>query len=356
LDIVRKLATVRSINNISPIPDADNIECATVDGWEVVVKKGQFNVGDICIYLEIDSWVPNSVAPFLTKPDKEPKEFEGIKGERLKTARIRGQLSQGLILDYKDFPDVFNAFHKTRIIDSDPMADNNFDATEILGIVKWEKPVPANLRGLIKGNFPSFIRKTDQERVQNMGKSFRFLENRGGTYNWELTEKLDGSSMTAYINNGVFGVCSRNLDLLRDENNAFWRAAIEENMESFLSSKNGNFAIQGELIGEGIQGNPYKLKGTKFYTFDVFDIDNRAYLSSIPRLEFLRGSNIQHVPIIDFNMEVDLNIKNILSYVDGLNSNINNAVYAEGIVYKCIQLPDLSFKAISNSWLLKTGN
>ncbi len=356
MDIVRKLATVRSISNITPIPDADNIECATVDGWEVVVKKGQFHVGDICIYLEIDSWVPHDVAPFLTKPGREPKEFEGVKGERLKTARIRGQLSQGLILDYKDFPEVFNAFHKTRIIDSDPMADNNFDATEILGVLKWEKPIAANLRGLIKGNFPSFIRKTDQERVQNMGKSFGFLERRGGKYHWEITEKLDGSSMTAYINNGISGVCSRNLDLLRDENNAFWKAAIRYELESFLSSKNGNFAIQGELIGEGIQGNPYKLKETRFYAFDVFDIDNRTYLSSIPRLEFIGSSNLLHVPILNLHTEVDLNIKGILAYADEHKSSINNTVYAEGIVYKCIQLPDLSFKAISNTWLLKTGN
>ncbi len=356
MDIVRKLATVRSINNITPIPDADNIECATVDGWEVVVKKGQFNIGDICIYLEIDSWVPHEVAPFLTKPGKEPKEFEGIKGERLKTARIRGQLSQGLILDYKDFPEVFNAFHRTRIIDSDPMADNNFDATEILGIIKWEKPIAANLRGLIKGNFPSFIRKTDQERVQNMGKSFGFLARRGGTYNWELTEKLDGSSMTAYLNNGVFGVCSRNLDLLRDENNAFWKSAIENDLESFLLGRGGNYAIQGELIGEGIQGNPYKLKGTRFYIFDIFDINNRTYLNTYARLGFIDGSNLLHAPIIEQSIEVDLNIKDILAYADERKSSINNTVNAEGIVYKNIELPDLSFKAISNSWLLKTGN
>jgi RNA ligase (TIGR02306 family) len=94
---MRKLATIRVIDGIQPIQGADAIECAVVGGWKVVVKKGEFLVGESALYLEIDSWVPHELAPFLTKGD-EAKEFEGVKGNRLRTVKLRGQISQGLLL------------------------------------------------------------------------------------------------------------------------------------------------------------------------------------------------------------------------------------------------------------------
>lgn len=153
---MRKLATIRKITELNPIPKADAIEVATVDGWKAVVKKGDFKVGDLAIYLEVDSWVPYELAPFLSK-DKEPKEYNGVKGERLRTIKLRGQLSQGLLLPIdvaynEDPPDYDHVF-----LEGD-------DVTELLGIQKWERPVPAQLAGLMKGSFPSFIPKTDQER------------------------------------------------------------------------------------------------------------------------------------------------------------------------------------------------
>ena len=94
---MRKLATIRRIDALTPIDGADAIECATVGGWKVVVKKGEYTVGDLAVYCEIDSWIPTELAAFLSK-GKEPREFEGIKGERLRTVKLRGQLSQGLLL------------------------------------------------------------------------------------------------------------------------------------------------------------------------------------------------------------------------------------------------------------------
>ena len=166
-DTIRKLASIRKIENISDIPGADMISMATIDGWEVVVKKGDFKPGDHVIYLEIDSWVPTTVAPFLTKSGKTPREYNGVPGERLKTVRFRGQISQGLILNYWNFPDVVNAFHKTRLVNH--WDNNDFDVTEILGIQKWEPEIDANLSGRAKGNFPYFIPKTDSERCISEG-------------------------------------------------------------------------------------------------------------------------------------------------------------------------------------------
>ena len=94
---MRKLATVRRIDDIRPIPDADAIECAVIGGWSVVIKKGEYREGDIAVYCEIDSWIPHELAPFLSK-GQEPREFEGIRGERLRTVKLRGQVSQGLLL------------------------------------------------------------------------------------------------------------------------------------------------------------------------------------------------------------------------------------------------------------------
>jgi len=151
----RKLATIRTIDDIRPIADADAIECAVVGGWTVVIKKGSFSVGDTAVYCEIDSWIPTSMAPFLSK-GKEPRVYEGIAGERLRTVKLRGQVSQGLLLSLDD------------VIPGTHSFDVGADVTEYLGIVKYDPPLPACLGGIAKGNFPSFIPKTDQERCQNL--------------------------------------------------------------------------------------------------------------------------------------------------------------------------------------------
>ena len=149
----RKLATVRSIDEIRPIKGADLIELAVVGGWHSVVKKGEFGVGDEIIYCEIDSWIPQTIAPFLCKGE-EVREYEGVKGERLRTVKLRGQLSQGLILPIS-------------VIDQASLGrclSVGEDVSEILGIIKYEPPIPAQLAGDVVGLFPSFIFKTDEER------------------------------------------------------------------------------------------------------------------------------------------------------------------------------------------------
>lgn len=150
---MRKLASIRRVDGLRPIEGADLIECAVVGGWEVVVKKGEFAVGNLATYFEVDSWIPYELAPFLSK-EKEPREYEGVKGERLKTVRLRKQLSQGLLLPIRHcFPDQeLSQFTE------------DLDVTDQLGIIKWERPIPLQLRGQVKGNWPAGIPKTDEER------------------------------------------------------------------------------------------------------------------------------------------------------------------------------------------------
>ena len=362
---IRKLASIAEITYIKPIEGADAIECAIVNGgWPVVVKKGEYKVGDVAIYLEIDSWVPHELAPFLSK-GQEPREYNGVKGERLRTVKLRGQISQGLLLPLT----IPSNYDEEPAYVHEPVGDqsrcyilyNNLgdDVTETLGIQKWEPPIPAQLQGMMKGNFPHFIPKTDQERCQNLRKDI-FETHKDEIY--EVTTKLDGSSMTVYVKNGEIGVCSRNIDLKETEGNSFWKATHDQNILYALravSDANGEeYALQGELIGEGIQGNPEKLKGQRFYLFDIYSITEGRYLKPLERYSILdklnmNGADIQHVPIVyncSIVSEQFSTIDELLEFAEG--PSLNPQTKREGLVFKSLS-SDFTFKAIANSYLLK---
>ena len=344
---MRKMASIRKIDGIAPIEGADAIEVATVGGWKVVVKKGEFGVGDLAVYCEIDSWIPTEIAPFLSK-GKEPREFEGVKGERLRTVKLRGQLSQGLLLPLE--PTCAN-------IESELF--EGLDVSFPLNIKKWEPVIPAQLAGQVKGNFPSLIPKTDQERCQNLVQEIDGAIQSGMRF--EVTEKLEGSSMTCYLIDGEFGVCSRNLDLKRDENNAFWKVAIEEDIETKMRNMGGNFAIQGELVGPGIQGNIYKLNKPEFRVFDVYSIKLGDYLTAGDRRLMVEILGLKHVPVLAAAASLydSLGLKDvddILSFADGKSvmGDISGPL-REGVVFKEVN-GGMTFKAISNKYLLKSGD
>ena len=296
------------------------------------------------IYCEIDSWIPTEIAPFLSK-GKEPREFNGVKGEKLKTIRLRGQVSQGLLLPlrtgiggYSWLRDVQGEAHTVNEDD---------DVTELLGIQKWEAPLNAQLAGQARGNFPSFIRKTDQERIQNIKREFEDYKVK--ELRFECSEKLEGSSMTVYLKDGVFGVCSRNIDLKESEENTFWKVARELNLEEKMIAYGKNIAVQGELIGPGIQGNIYGLTKPEFRVFDIFDIDGYTYVDAVTREDIIQGFGIEHVPVLGVTV-LDVDMSEVIASADG-KSRLSDTL-REGIVFKCISNPEISFKVISNLYLL----
>ena len=305
-------------------------------GWKVVVKKGEFEVGQLAVYCEIDSWIPTELAPFLSK-GKEPREFEGIRGERLRTVKLRGQLSQGLLLNLDFAIPQTNSF-----VEGD-------DVSETLGIVKWERPMNAQLAGMAKGNFPSLIPKTDQERAQNLVGEILAAAQAGTQF--EITEKLEGSSMTVYLIDGVFGVCSRNLDLKETADNTFWQIAREYNIEDKMRIAGlNNFAIQGELIGPGIQGNIYKLNKPMFMVFDVYNINAGSYLTPYDRRSLIKVLDIPHAPVLLVDKDLGVgSVDELLQWAES-ESKIGKTE-REGIVFKEIH-GRMSFKAISNKYLL----
>lgn len=297
-----------------------------------------------------------------------PKQYNGIPGARLKTIRLRGQVSQGLILPVFSDESGFYIHHIDGNIQN---VTEGQDVTEALGIQKWEPPTSATLGGQTKGSFPSFIRKTDQERAQNLTWEI-FEKNIEETY--EVTMKLDGSSMTVYhktnydfgvpspaVDEIVVGVCSRNQELKLDqEGNTFVDTAKKSGLLEALEKLGRNIAVQGELMGPGIQGNREGLSQHEFFVFDIFDIDNYRYLNPRERKEIFSdlvnlGSKIKHVPVIHDSIRIGefaTNIADLISKADG-ESLVNKV--REGLVFKSHD-SEFTWKVISNEFLLKGGN
>ena len=339
---MRKLATIRKIDELNPIEGADAIECAVVGGWKVVAQKGLYEVGDLAVYFEIDSWIPTEIAPFLSK-GKEPREFEGVKGERLRTIKLRGQISQGLLMPLAEVISIAGC--TSSIQEGD-------DVSEWLNIQKWEKPMNAQLAGMAKGNFPTQIPKTDQERAQNLKKEIAGAAEAG--LQFEVTEKLEGSSMTVYLIDGEFGVCSRNLDLKEEGGTTFWEVARRDDIEDKMRIAGlNNFAIQGELIGPGIQGNIYKLNNPMFMVFDVYNINAGSYLTPHDRRALIKVLDIPHAPVMLSDKDLGVgSIEEILQWAEAKSvmGDITGPE-REGIVFKEVN-GGMTFKAISNKYLL----
>lgn len=374
-NIERALATIRTIKSLTPIEGADRIELAkfTSCGWQCVVNKGLYKIGDMVVFCEIDSWIPDKVAPFLTKTGQFPKEYNGVPGQRLKSIKLKGTLSQGLVLPLTEKMSGFLLPNDVFIDRYD--IDEGFDVTQLLEIQKWERPISNSGKNggsyaKPSGGFPThLVSKTDQERIQNCSAKVAKQIEKEGIFEAEATEKLDGSSMTMLVHSDQFMVCSRNNKLKEptpeDEGvNNFWTAAYQfkDRVEQYHKNTGRSIAIQGELVAHNIQGNPYKLKDgeVRFYAFDIFDIDEQRYLSSPERLHLLSYLNIPSVPVlaplvimVNELETIDDLCQFFLDTADGISCLAQ--VKREGVVFKSIADPSFSWKAISNSWLLSGG-
>lgn len=350
----RKLASVQVISNIRPIEGADAIECARVNGWDVVIKKGEFNVGDKVIYCEIDSWVPNKLAPFLSK-GKEPRVYNGVKGERLRSIKLRGQISQGLILPCK-----FSETVEGELVEYD-LSFNNVgeDVTEVLGIQKWEAPIPMHLVGKAEGLFPSAYMKSDQERAQNLVDELFTKE--GLDRRYEITLKLDGSSCSIYQkDDGTVGVCSRNLELKVNEenaNNSYIYAAKKTGLLDIMADPEfAGLMVQCELMGPSVQGNREKLPDLDLY---MFNIQRKGHIMLTPseRIKIIKkmwdkGATFKICPIAYENVSLrELEIWNIDKLKAFADRPSLVADVAEGFVFKQVD-GDFQFKIINDKFLL----
>ena len=338
--MARKLASIQLIDKLSPIEGADRIEIASVQGWQAVVKKGDFSEGGKCIFCEVDSLLP----------DKPEFEFLHKSKYRIKTIRLRGQLSQGLCLTIDYLPIEYREL------------DVGTDITEIMGINKYEPPLPKSATGgQTKGSFPGYVPKTDEPRIQsNPGllEEFRGVK-------FYTTVKIDGTSFTAAKLDSEIDICSRSRSVKEDNNNVYWRMARKYDIVPVLKHA-GNIAVQGEIAGwwqEGrstIQGNPLKLKESELFVFNVFDILEGRYYSFDELVHFCDYYRLQMVPVEHSSIVLNHTLEEILSLSRG---NYDSGEIREGLVWRPLieQASQVlkgraSFKAINNDYLLKHGD
>jgi len=335
----RKLVTIEDIKEIKPIEGADKIEAARVRDWWVVVRKDEFKVGEKVLYYEIDSLLPvEEKYQFLLDGNRTKRmmvDGEEKEGILLKTKKLRKQVSQGLIMPL-DFE-----------------GEVGEDVTEKLGVIKYEKPLPVELQNLARGNFPSFLVKTDEIRIQDCSKILELFKDT----KCYITEKLDGTSVTFYKWEGRFGVCSRNMDLLEGDS-IYWQIAKKYDLANRLLE---GLCIQGEIIGEGIQKNPLKQTGQEFYLFNIYDIGDQRYHGYYEMEIFCNAYGIKMVPVIGKDIKLNFTVDQLLEIADN-KSYLNPNILREGIVVRSMipqtiaerECPDrLSFKVISNSYLLQ---
>lgn len=373
MEVKRKLASIRKIDAIEPIEGKDKIVLAKIGGWSLITKKSNsFEPNDLVVMFEIDSFLPvREEFEFLRKSCFKSTKNLGD-GFRIKTMKMAGVVSQGLILPIASlFGDSFKLDDKGMWLEDQNgdlicNLEDGTDLTDILGVQKYEKPIPTHLAGRVRGNFPSWVRKTDQERVQNLTKFVpRYLN-----ATFEITKKLDGSSMTVYVKGledgtETVGVCSRNLDLAEDDANSFWKVAkqldIPNQLIAFHRDTGRSIAIQGELMGPGVQGNREKFDDLCLYVFDIWDIDNQRYLSYKERHSLLENvfQGLQLAPVVAigplnwFVKSPGTIVQDLLEQADATPS-IHHEI-CEGLVFKT-EDASFSFKAIANRFLLAGGD
>jgi RNA ligase (TIGR02306 family) len=375
----RKLARVVQIDSLHEIEGAERIELAFIGGWQVVVQKGLYKAGDKCMYFEVDSLLPTDHPAFASLTKLSSKllfEIDGKGYARIKTAKLMKQLSQGFCVPLSD-------------VNASPTCNVDMDFTKTLGIMKYEKGeersmnnagVADGVKGRATKPFPSFIPKTDQNRVQNIVP--RYLQSVEDGELFEKTFKLDGSSMTVWIKDGVTGVASRNVSFrmqvekkgfiksfkdyfkqvkkhgirhakfvthIPADVNAFTQMARNSGVIDTLVKLNRNLAIQGEMVGPSIQKNFEGVKSNQFYIYDIYDIDAKRYLLPKERLNILYDQGLTGVPQAGI---VSLLPTVVEAIEDADGPSGLNGKRREGFVYKSIDR-DFSFKIVSNSYLLK---
>ncbi len=383
---MRQLATIRRIDDIQPIDGADRIEVLIIGGWSCVVQKGIHQKGNLVVYFEIDSFLDGSDSRFESFRERFTK-FNGKQGLRVKTIKLRRQISQGVVMPLSVFPEI-----------KSPKEGD--DVTEVLKIVKWEREDEAveNLGGRKLGQsrpcskFPRFIKQTDQPRIQNM----RLQHHEASKF--EISVKLDGSSMTVAkitptspfyaeaidircgmeqierpslvgrlkhwfnkkfnrYNEPVYLVCSRNVNLNWNDGSLFTSVAKSQVLPTLVEYQGPSIALQGELIAPSIQANWEGVDKPSFNVFDVWDIDEQKYLKPDDRQDLVAELGVPHVPIIGNKVRLDELLipgssinDSILSFASGPGAY--GGKHREGVVFKIENGTGVSFKAISNEYLL----
>lgn len=374
---MRKLAHIEKIEWLEPIEGADRIELAGVMGWQCIVKKSEFKVGDLCVYIEIDSIV-----------DKDNPDFAFLekRNYRIKTMKMKGVISQGIVFplsilpinrEYRIGDDVTSVLKITQVEDEVPKPKPSSSMQSIkqrhkklfknkvfqkLMRHKWFRTIAIRLLSPKKKTpkFPDWIIKTDEVRLQNMPNVLEEYKGKPMI----VTEKLDGTSTSFGLkrvkrNEYDFAVCSRNVRQLTPsqksyyDENVYYEIANKYDIRNVLLKllKDNNattVVLQGETIGEGIQKNKYGIKGFDFYGFNLV-IDGKKVDSTVAS-HMVKEFGIKWVPILETEFMLLPTVNEMIDFADG-TSKIADTL-REGLVIRDHE-NTTSFKCISNKFLLK---
>jgi RNA ligase (TIGR02306 family) len=331
---MRSLVTIQKVKNITVIPDSDFLELAHIMGWQCVAKKGEFKVGDLGVYFEVDSFLPVEERYEFLRNSSYRENVDNGKGFRIRTAKMRGQLSQGLLLPLAKFPEL-EGFNEGE------------DLTEKLGVKKWYIPETSNDSGTIIGDRPHGIPASDEIRIQS---ALELLEELNGKP-YYITTKYDGTSGIVYYIDGKIGCCSRNKEIKDEETALYWTPVYKHNLKEKLAKYGKNIVLTGEICGPGIQRNKLRLPDIQWYIFDVKDWDANQYMSYDKAVEVCNELGLQVVPLEERGDSFSYSLETLLEKAKG---KYPSGLEKEGIVVRDLNRPKaLSFKVLNNDFLLK---
>jgi RNA ligase (TIGR02306 family) len=339
---MEKLAIISTVLSLDPIEGADKIERATVLGWQVVTKKGQYRVGDQAVIIFPDTLVPKKYID---------ETYEGDEKVRLKTIKLKGQYSAGLLLP-------ISALRTYVSLPDNVTFEEGDEVSVTLGIEKWVAPAGVSLAGDAKGNFPTaVISKTDELNFRSEPRALREVQDDPNFLNQDFiaTLKCDGSSGTFIFKDGEFRVCSRNLELKETAGNVFWQVARKYKLEEALSFGGAELAIQGEVCGPGIQGNPMKLDTLTFFAFLLKDVRTYHWKDWDYTRMFCELHDIPTVPTLHRFNSINFPSNEKLQEMANDAKYDNGRSNAEGIVIRSVQ-PIRSVAMAKSWWSLKVMN
>lgn len=333
---MRKLASIQRIDQLTPIPGADNVELAHVLGYKVLVRKGEYKVGHLAVYVECDSVLP------------EWPDFEFMRQSKFRV-KIKhfnkfNIYSQGLL-----FP-----LGVLKVDWSLAVPEVGVDVTDLLQIQKYEPPVKM-VNGDMAGEYPTFIPKTDELRAQSYPELVTALQGQPA----RATLKCDGGSVTFYRKDEHIGCCFRNVEV-KDGDNVLWNYARRIGLIEKLNSLTANVAFQGELCGQGYNGsgkytNPMGISGHKVFFFSAFNIDTQTYLPEYQFSQLTTALDLDTVPQVAAWPVFNDTLDELLEMVKGLE--YREGVPAEGIVVRnWVGDERVSFKVINPIYENKVEN
>jgi len=331
---MRALATIQRVGKISPIPESDFLELAHIMGWQCVVKKGEFQAGDLGVYFEVDSFLPVEPRYEFLRGSSFRENFDNGEGFRIRTVKLRGQLSQGLILPLSSFPEVAG-FAETD------------DVTQALKVKQWIVQETLTAGGVAIGGRPYGIPTSDEIRVQSAMELIDKL--RGKPY--YITTKMDGTSGTVYCIDGKIGCCSRNREIRDEETALYWTPVYKYGLREKLAALGKNIVLTGEICGPGIQKNRLKLPGIEWYVFDIIDWDAHKYVPYDEMCKICAELGISAVPLEERGDSFAYSLEELLQKAKG---KYPSGLDKEGIVVRDVENPkEVSFKVLNNDALLK---